>query len=741
MNWRWARYSGWSFLLSFLFLSPVVAEIRVPEVTADIVLDGKLDEAFWADAVMVTLDYETRPAENTPAPVRTEVYLADNGEALLVGFRALDPEPDEIVAYLSDRDAAFNDDFVGIALDTFNDERRAFEFFVNPLGIQMDLTLDDINGNEDDSWNSIWGSAGSINAEGFVVEIEIPFRVLQFPAGDAEKTFGVDLLRFRPRENRLRLSNNIQDRDVPCYLCQLDKLVGFRNASAGRNLVIAPSMTAVRNDSIGDAVGTDAPLQSGDEAFEPALDITWGITPDVQLTATLNPDFSQVEADVAQLQINQQFALFFPERRPFFLEGADFFASPINAVFTRNVADPDYGLKITGKANGHTFGVFTANDTLTNLLLPGNQGSDLTSLDQASDIAVGRYAYDVGENSRLGALVTSRRGDDYRNTVVGFDGRFLFNDYNEIEFQVLDTSTRYPDAAVQDFGLDDDKASGLAYRVRASRNTRDWSFFAIQQRFDEGFRADLGFVPQVDYDRTIAGLYRTFYPEPGKWWNQIDIGGDWDITRTRDGQFLERELEMEVSIQAALRSYIEFGAADRTRAFDGVLYDETLVYTYAEMNPSGATFLGLFARTGDQIDFDNARLGKSTRISPRINQRFGDAWSIRLRHTWERLSHEGDDVFTVNLTDFRTQYQFNARAFLRLVLTHRDIERNVAKYIDPVEPASRSVSSQLLFSYKINPQTVFFLGYGDNRVEDDDFASLTQTDRSFFMKVGYAWVP
>ncbi|MFK8051467.1 MAG: DUF5916 domain-containing protein [Woeseiaceae bacterium] len=734
-----ARYRRiWLIAALTLMSASAIGEIRVPEVDGKIKVDGVLDDALWREAVMVTLDYETNPAENTPAEVRTEVLLVDNGDALLVAFRAFDPDPEQIVAYLSDRDAAFSDDFVGLALDTFNDERRAFEFFVNPLGIQMDLTLDDINGNEDDSWNAIWDSAGKVTEDGYVVEMEIPFRTMQFPAGGAEKTFGVDLLRFRPRENRQRISNNLRDRNLPCYLCQLDKLVGFRNASAGRNLVVAPSLTAVRNDALGD---DNSSLESGDTDIEPALDVSWGITPDIQLTATLNPDFSQVEADVAQLQINQQFALFFPERRPFFLEGADFFSTPLNAVFTRNVADPDYGAKVTGKANGHTFGLFTANDTLTNLLLPGNQGSDFTSLDQGSDIAVGRYAFDVGENSRIGAIATSRRGDDYNNTVAGVDGRFLFNDYNTFTFQYLDSTTQYPQAAVDDFGLATDEADGAAYRVRLSRNTREWSLFASHDSFDEGFRADMGFVPQVDFDKTVVGMFRSFIAEPGKWWNQFNIGGDWDITHTSDGRFLERELEAEVSVQAALRSYWEISAVDRTRDFEGTLYDEQSFAFYGEMNPSGATFLGFFIRSGDQIDFANSRLGKALRISPRINQRFGDAWSLRLRHTWEALSHEGERVFTANLTDLRTQYQFSARTFVRLVLTYRDVERNTAKFIDEVAPSSTGISSQLLLSYKINPQTVFFLGYGDNRIEDDEFVSLTQTDRSFFMKVGYAWVP
>ena len=470
-------------------------------------------------------------------------------------------------------------------LDTFNDQRRAFEFFANPLGIQMDLTFDDVNGNEDDSWNAIWASAGRITDEGYVVEMAIPFQMLQFPAGTEEKTFGFDLIRYRPRSDRVRLSNNPQDRERPCYLCQLDKLTGFSRVTPGRNLVIAPSTTVIRNDARADNAGPGDGLVAGDVEFEPALDVRWGVTPDVTLTATLNPDFSQVEADVAQLQINQQFALFFPEQRPFFLEGADFFSSPISAVFTRNVADPDFGAKVTGKVDGHTFGAFVSDDRLTNLLLPGPLASDVTSLDSDSEVAVARYAFDVGNNSRVGALATTRRGDGYDNTVAGVDGRFQFADYYELNFQYLASSTEYPDAVVDEFGLTDATPDGDAWRVRFQRDSRNWFHFVQHEDYARGFRADMGFVPRVDFTKSVAGIYRNFWAPEGRWWNRVSVGGDWDITHDQDGRLLERELEAEVSLRAAARSYIELGALKRTQFFDGQLFNEQSRSLYAEANP------------------------------------------------------------------------------------------------------------------------------------------------------------
>lgn len=729
-----------SLILALALASSGYADVDVPSVSGAPKLDGRLDEAFWQSAAQVELAVETRPAENEPAQVRTVAYLAENGSDLYVAFRAYDPDPERIVAFLADRDDAYDDDWVGIVLDTFNDQRRAFEFFANPFGIQMDLTFDDVNGNEDDSWDAIWDSIGAVDDEGYVVEMRIPFRSLQFPAGDQIKTFGFDLIRVRPRDFRYRLSNNVQDRSVPCYLCQLDKMHGFAEADPGRNLIIAPSATVVRNDS---AVDTDVPspvLENGDTDFEPALDVRWGITPDINLTATLNPDFSQVEADIAQVQVNQQFALFFPERRPFFLEGADFFSSPINAVFTRNVADPDFGAKITGKADGHTFGAFVANDTRTNLLLPGAQGSDITSLDTESEIAVGRYAYDVGRNSRVGALVTQRQSDDYRNTVYGIDGRAQFADYYTFEGQFLSSDTRNPGSVVDDFGLAESH-SGDAWRARFERRSRDWLFFGQHLSFDRGFRADTGFVPQVDYDKSIVGMFRLFNPPAGKWWTGGSIGGDWDITHDASGQLLERELELRGEINFVGQSYFEFGLTHRDRLFEDTLYEESRGFIYTETQPTGSVFLGLFATGGDQIDFANSRLGKNLTISPRVTLRLGDGLALRFRHTWQELEAEGDRVFTVNLTDLRAQYQLNPRLFFRAVLTHRDVDRNVANYVDQVDSSTRTLSSQLLLSYTINPQTVFFLGYGDSRLEDDTIMDLTQTQRGFFLKIGYAFLP
>ena len=328
----------------------------------------------------------------------------EDGANLYVGFEASDPDPSAIRGYLRDRDSAYSDDFVGIIIDTYNDGRRAFEFLANPLGVQMDLTNNEAStggnmGKEDDSWDAIWGSAGRINGEGYVVEMKIPLTQLRFPAVEGLKTWGFDLTRNYPRGSSYRFTNNPLVRGNNCYLCQIGEFSGLTDAEPGRDLEIVPTLTASKSDST-EEPGID-PLISDGTQTEAGLSVRWGISPDLTANLAINPDFSQVEADAAQLDVNNRFALFFPEKRPFFLEGADYFSTPLRAVFTRTIASPDVGAKLTGKRGDHTFGVLAAEDAVTNLLFPGLFGSDATTLEQSNTSFIGRYSRGFGNTSAI----------------------------------------------------------------------------------------------------------------------------------------------------------------------------------------------------------------------------------------------------------------------------------------------------------------------------------------------------
>jgi len=729
------------FVLAAQLPFPAIAsDLDLPRTAAKITVDGMLDETAWDNATRVDIDIETRPGENTPAPVDTVAYLIEDGESLYIAFDAKDPEPRKIRAYLRDRDAAWNDDFVGIVIDTYGDERRAFEFFANPLGVQMDLTNDDVNRNEDDSWDAIWDSAGKIGAGGFIVEMQIPLNQLRFPQVDGKQNWGIDLLRFYPRDHRYRLSNNAQDRNVNCYLCQFQKIRGLEDVEPGRDLEIVPTLTALQASTTEDAAAE--PLRSEGADAEVGLSIRWGITPDLTGNLAINPDFSQVEADVAQLDVNNQFALFFPEKRPFFLEGADYFRTPVRAVFTRTVTDPSVGAKLTGKRADNTFGVFVAQDNVTNLIFPGASESDSESLSQENTALVGRYSRSFGDASTFGALVTARTGDDYRNTVGGFDLRWRISDQHSVQAQYLGSDTEYPLAIATEFDQPLERFDGRAAYAGYDYDSRNWFAYLRHEERSKGFRADSGFVPQVDFSEHLAGLGHVWHGDEDDWYSRLQLNGEWSITHDDNGRLLEKEIEAYVNISGPMQSEIEFGGLTRDTLLDDILFHENKLSFFAQFQPRGGLLLGLWSRVGDQVDFDNTQLGDEVRLEPFVRWNIGRHLLLRYDGVFVKLDRkDGAMIFDAAVNDVRLTWQFSVRSFLRLTTQFQDIERNPDSYVDDVDRHSRDVGRQLLYSYKINPQTVFFLGYSDALIDDDNLSGLTVTDRTWFMKLGYAWTP
>ena len=731
---------GWA--LATLLLPAIgaanTAELQRTDNTFEI--DGRLEEAAWQNATRIEIDKETRPAENVEAKVKTTAYLLEDGEYLYVAFDARDPDPAAIRAYLRDRDSAWDDDFVGIVIDSYGDERRAFEFFANALGVQMDLTNDDINQNEDSSWDAIWDSVGRINETGYVVEMQIPLNQLRFPHVDGQKSWGIDLLRFYPREHRYRFSNNSLDRNVNCYLCQMQEIRGLEGVEPGRDLEIVPTLTASQSSTTDDP-GVE-PLQSGSSDADLGVSVRWGITQDTTINLAINPDFSQVEADAAQLDVNNQFALFFPEKRPFFLEGADYFSTPIRAVFTRSVADPSVGAKLTGKRGKHTYGLFSTEDKVTNLIFPGAFSSDSESLDLENTSVVGRYSLGFGRASSVGALFTGREGDGYHNYVGGLDMRWKVSDQHNLQVQYLRSSTEYPDSVAAEFEQPTGSFDGDAAHIGYNYDSRNWFGYVRHQDYSSDFRADSGFIPQVDTNRQIIGLGRIWHGEEDDWYSSIRLNGDWDITHDDDGRLLEREVEFEASVQGPMQSYFEIGGFTRGLLFDDILFKESKIRLYGQFQPRGGVRIGLSTRIGDQVDFDNSRLGDETRISPFFNWNINRHLLLRYDASFVSLdTKDGAKIFDAAVHDVRLTWQFSVRSFLRLTTQFQDVERNPDVYTDTVDARSRDAGRQLLYSYKLNPQTVFFVGYSDALVDDDQLNSLTTTDKTWFMKLGYAWTP
>jgi len=711
----------------------------VPRASVGITIDGSIEDAEWRGALAVPLLFETRPGENVSPPVETECLIAYDDGHLYVAFRAHDPRPQEIRAHLSDRDSAWDDDFVGIVLDPFNDERRAFEFFVNPLGIQMDSFYDDVGGVESESWDAIWDAAGRITERGYEVELAIPFHQLRFPRTSGQQVWGFDALRFYPRGQRYRIASQPMDRGIDCYLCQVSKMQGFEGASAGRNLEIAPTLTAGRTDEREDF--PDGDLDGGSSDAEAGLTVRWGLTPNLTLGATVNPDFSQVEADSAQLDVNTRFALFFEERRPFFLEGEDFFRTPLEAVFTRNVADPEWGLKLTGKEGPNGIGVFAAQDRLTNVIFPGSQGSSSTSLDMATTDSALRYRRDFGRSSAIGALATSRQGDGYSNVVTGLDGKVRLTDADAFQFQLLSSTTEYPDPIAQRFGQPQGSFDDHALLVHFDHEGRDWLGYAYYEEVGEGFRADMGFLPKVGYRQYIGGLTRVWWGGEGDWWTVTRAHADWDLTEDQSGQMLERELEAWFEFGGPKQSWVWVDAGVRDTFFNGVTFDGQRFFNFfTEIEPNGSVWLSLEGGLSEAVDFANTQEGDLVELNPELRWNLGQHLRITWDHLYRTLDVEGGRLFEANLSQLRMVYQFNPRTFVRAILQHQKIDRDPSLYDDAsaVKAEDESLFSQLLFSYKLNPQTVLFAGYSDNRVGDQDLPP-TLRDRSLFFKLGYAW--
>jgi hypothetical protein len=739
--------------------------LDIPNIAGEIKVDGVLDDLHWQQAKQLELNYVTRPFENTQPPVTTQVKIFENGDTLYVAFIAQDPKVENLSAYYRDRDGIWSDDLVGIKLDTFNDSRLAYQFFVNTRGIQADAIQNEMTGSESDSWDGIWQSAGKIVAAGYQVEMAIPLRILNFKEGSDKKVWGAELVRFYPREDRLRISNTPLDRNNSCNLCQMGSISGFKQAKQGQNLALVPTLVLGK----GQSREPEESLEWNDSDNQAiSLDVKWGITPEISLQATLNPDFSQVEADVAQLSINDTFALFFDEKRTFFLENSDYFSSNYNLVYTRNVAAPDYGAKVTGRMDQHTFGFFVANDESTTFLVPGNLGSSVASFEQESLNLALRYRYDVSEQLSVGWTSTLRDAEGYYNYVNAIDAKYQLTDNDTFRAQILRSDTQYPLDLYKEF-CDDDceqddnysetalrlkktKAfSGRAYRISYYHEERNWNVSIHQNSHGSGIRTDLGFGSLADRQKSAVRGGYNWYSE-NTWWNRIRLSGDWDISHNDNNELIEKEAEVSLSMNGQLQSFFKINLLKRDKvglrddpsklsiSNNSTLFTEQQSSFYFEMRPSRSWYISTFARYGDHIDYDNNRLGKQWFVRPTIHWSIGKSLQFKLRHTYQNLDVDNQQLFTADLTDFRATYQFNQRQFLRLILVYSDIERNQQNYTFEVDANSKGLGTQLLYSYKLNPLTKFFVGYSDSAYQDDVLTSLTKNERSVFMKFSYAWL-
>lgn len=701
-------------------------------------VDGRLEETAWEEAEPIRLTWESSPGENEPAPVATVCRVTHDEDHLYVGCRADDPDPDRVRAHLTDRDAAFDDDGITVLLDTFGDRRRGYLFRVNPLGVQIDALFR--QGSRSYEWDGIWESDGRTTDEGYVVELAIPFRTLSFPESAEEQSWGVVFERDWPRSEKHEFRSIRTDYQEQCLLCQAGRLAGLRPGAAGHGVEVTPTVTTSRTDR---RESLTAPgLQRGE--VEPEFGVTggWRFASNMQLGATVNPDFSQVEADAARLTTNRRFAIFFPEKRPFFQERSDIFQIPGNLIFTRSVVDPSAGLKLTGKAGANTVGAFLTRDEVTSLLFPGPRGSSRTVLQRETTGFVGRWQRDVGGSSSVGGALTVREGEDYHNRMGVADGRLRLGSSTKMLYVAAASHTDYPDDVASGFGQPADAFWGFFGAAALTHDTRNWYVESTLLDIGPDFRGDAGFVQRVGAREANTFARRSFWTPDLAWATRFDLQANGRYAVDHDGELILRGGEVLASWRGPLQTRLALEADHWEETFAGRRFTLPTRSLSISTEPSGALTASFDLTAGKTIDFANARRADLFRIGPDLEWRAGRHLSLELGHDLRRLSRDGGMVLEENVTELRGVYHFSVEAFLRAILQRRDVARDPTRFDDPVASYEEGLFGQFLFSYELNPRTALFLGYTDSRAGLESEArtvDLRQTERTFFLKLSYAW--
>ncbi|MCK4510728.1 carbohydrate binding family 9 domain-containing protein, partial [bacterium] len=671
---------------------PVKTPQRIPKIDNEIKIDGRLDEGVWDRALVMGVNNEVRPGDNVPAPVKTDMLIAYSETHFYVAFRAWDPDPSQIYAHLCDHDKMWDDEWVVIGIDTYNDQRGGYEFACNPLGIQGD-TASGIHG-DGNTWDGIWDSAGRIFDWGYSVEMAIPFSTLRFQRVDGEQIWGVDAVRSYPRDVRHHISLFPRDRDDNCYRCQMDKLIGFEGATPGRNIEIDPTISAIASQfretpSTGDFTDLDPEYDCGVTA-------RWGITPNVTLSGALTPDFSQVEADAFQLDVNRQYALYYEEKRPFFLESSGAFDN----FYSRSIASPIWAAKVTGKAGDNTFGALVARDELTNLIISGSQRSPVAPLDMESTATALRYERDIGDMSSVNTYYNSREGDGYYNRVAGAEAEFWFTENDKIEVQAEASYTQYPDAVTSDpyYGQASGEFSDQSYEIQVGHFTSGLDVYANYSDVGDDFRTDLAFMPHVGYRHTEAGVGHTWQRGSGSWWTMLNLGGCYNHQEFQDGKKNTRGTNLWMNYEGPRQSFGNVTGWFGTTVFAEEEFDTWELNFDAGFRPSSSLFTFIDASYGEAVDYDNIRTGQELSVGPYVEIKLGRAISAELSHTYERFTVEGDELYTANVSRVKAVYQFSRRMFVRGLLQYSDYDVNTELYVNPddIDAEEMRMSSQVL---------------------------------------------
>lgn len=686
------------------------------------VIDGHLGNPEWAAAAVIEDFVQYEPQEGGQPSEKTVVWIGYDQKYLYLAFRCLDSRSTEIRCSLCPRDKVQGDDVVSVYLDTFNDKKRAFVFQVNPKGVQVDgVYVETIPHSGrgrgggggfdriDRNWNAYFKSAAYRDEQGYTVEMAIPFKSLRFP-NTPSQVWGIIFRRQIPRKSE-DLYWPPRSRSVNGLLIQAGQLVINQNVEKGKNLELMPAV-----------IGSKA---SSDRASaEVGANIKYGITSDITADLALNPDFSQIEADLPQNDVNQRYALYFPEKRPFFLEGKDIFDTPIELVYTRKIVSPVWAAKISGKVNKTSFGIISAMDDLPVAIdIPGAPEFDDTVSYRALNNIV-RLRQDLFAESYLGFIVSDKEMGqtgsslftDY-NRLIGLDGLFKFLEYNRLSFQLVGSKSRVA-------GVETELVP--AFNLSFNHQSRHLGISLDWNSIHPDFEAGLGFIRRKNIHSLNSRIGYTFLPE-----NDLIISITPSISYRRVYDFnrtlTDNDVDYSLIINGWRQTFIFLNYSDSFEKYNGV-----------DLKPKefrGSIFSAPLSWLSGRIMYSFGRsiyysdapyLGYRTSFETEMN--FRPLANILLSYTFEDTDFYekkgGEKIYQVMILSQRASIQFNKNLFLRIITDYNDYYKKIFLSV--------------LLGYELNPGTVFYLGVEDNR-EQDVTGHFKSTGRYYFLKFSYWW--
>lgn len=717
--------------------------------------------------VRVTQFIQQSPHDGQPVSQPTEAYLGYDDKNLYVVFVCHD-DPTKVRAHETRREAFDGDDDVVIMLDTFHDRRRAYEFEVNPKGIQWDAIYteasysEQMEGHFDASFDTLWYSKGKVTAGGYVVWIAIPFRSLRFPAIQ-EQTWGIVLLREIVRENEQsfwpRISINEEGR-----LREAAAAKGISGISPGRNIQLIPYGLLNSFHTVDDRYPTQAYYQNRAVGGTVGLDGKMILNDSLVLDVTANPDFSQVESDEPQVTVNQRYRVYFPEKRPFFMENSDYFRTPINLFFTRNIVNPDAGFRLTGKTGPYSIGVLAADDRAPGLTV---DPSDLL-FKTRSYFTIARVTRDIFNQSSVGVIYTDWEypsASSY-NRVGGVDARFKFSKQLTATAQAVTSSTDYLGTHF----------AGPAYKAEVDYTSRHWAHTSIYNDVSPGFLTQPGFVNRVDIREYRDYSAYVFRPKSGpvlSWGPEMNTRGTWDHTGLR----LDTDYSPDLAIVMKRRTHLylfpyeEFHERLRHKDFPGLPENQDFHEHLSGVNfyTAPITPIGVGAQYfwGDSINFvpgfspypylkpylARSDLGEVLATFHPFNQLTVDNTYLFSRL---RTRDTNANIFNNHIVRTKWNWQFTRELSLRVILQYNaTLTQNLPsvsadQFLYTYLPTTKNFNTDILITYLLHPGTAVYVGYNTNQQNLDptlqidpilrgvhNGTRMINDGRLFFVKVSY----